>query len=99
MFDWLGMIGNYEQRKVANDETDLFVIDTALVTDREKKYETAICHKHFNDREWIILEWADTKEEALEIHRKWLEHFSNNDVNEITDCYEGITYKKESEEK
>ncbi|MBE7053874.1 MAG: hypothetical protein E7391_06350 [Ruminococcaceae bacterium] len=91
----LSMAGNYEQRCVDNFENDLFTIDTAYVTDRKQPYETAVKHKEFNNDDWIILEWSDTKEEAQKTHDKWVEFFKNNDVQEIKDCYTGETFKKE----
>ena len=45
MFEWIDMIDNYEQRKVANYKNEIFEIDTCYVTDRPRPYETAIRHK------------------------------------------------------
>lgn len=88
------MIGTYEQRNIANFKNDVFEIDTSGVTDRALKYESAIRHKDFNDNEWIILGWADTKENAEIMHNKFVEYFLSNDVAEITDAYTNETFKK-----
>lgn len=34
LFGWQDMIGNYDERKVARDEVNDYIIDTVLVTDR-----------------------------------------------------------------
>ena len=95
MFEWLDMIGNYEQRKVANFKNDIFEIDTAYVTDRTQPYETAIRHKNFNYNNWIVLGWSSTKEQAQEDHDKWIERFLNSPYPEkITDAYDDIDYYK-----
>ena len=41
MLDFWGMIDTYADRKVDRFETDLFTIDTALVTDRAQPYLVA----------------------------------------------------------
>ena len=92
--DVLAMIGTYEQRKVDNFKCDEFVVDTSEVYDRSQPYETALLYEGFNRNEWIILEFSDTKEEAQEIHNKWVEHFKSNDVTEIEDAYTGIIFTK-----
>ena len=92
---FLDMAGNYNERVVSNDKTDDFTLDTALVTDRSWRYETAVEHKDFNDGDWIVLEGVNTKEEAIEVHEKWLNKLANTDVNELTDCYEGVTYHRQ----
>lgn len=95
MFDWLDMINNYEQRMVKNDETEKFIIDTAQVTDRSWKYETAVAHDDFNDGAWIILEGTNTKEEALQVHNKWLNKLLTEDITELVDCFTDEVYTKE----
>lgn len=67
-----GMISTYEARKVSNYQDEILHIDTCLVTDSDKSYETGICHTSYNDNDWIIVELYDTKEEAQVGHDKWL---------------------------
>lgn len=95
MFEWLNMIGNYEERKVAYTKTDNFTIDTAKVTDRQQPYETAIAHDDFNDGEWIILGWADTKEDAQKMHDSFVEYYKTHDVDEIKDACSGRVFRKQ----
>ena len=95
MLGFLDMAGNYNERVVKNDKTDDFTLDTALVTDRSWRYETAVEHKDFNNGDWIVLEGADTKEDAIKVHEKWLSKLANNDVNELIDCYLGETYHRQ----
>lgn len=72
IFGIISMADNYEERKVANTEEEVFTLDTAAVTDRSWKYETAVKHKRFNNNQWVILGGCDTKEKAIAMHDKWL---------------------------
>lgn len=83
MFEWLDMIGNYEQRKVANFKNDIFEIDTAYVTDRDIPYETAVAHKNFRNGNWIVLGWRETKEDAQKFHDELVKYFCEHEK-EIT---------------
>ena len=94
MFGWLDMVGNHEQRKVANDKTEDFVLDTCLVTDRDWTYETAIAHKDFNGGYWIVLDGFDSKEDAAEMHKEWFRIFTTNCPEKITDFYTLETYRR-----
>ena len=80
MFDLFGldMLGNYEERKVDNykDEKKGLCIDTCMVTDSKKDYETAIGHPQYNDGSLIIVELYDTKEEAQEGHNIWVKRMT-----------------------
>ena len=94
------MIGNYEDRKVDRFENDLFTIDTALVTDRELLYETAIAHKDFRGGEWIILGWRSTKEEAQKFHNEMVAYYTchGETVQKIEDVYEHVMYTRKEKE-
>ena len=96
MFDFLSMIGTYADRKVDRFETDLFTIDTALVTDREQPYETAIAHKDFRDGEWIILGWRQTKEEAQKFHNEIVAYYTchGETAQKIEDVYEHVMFTR-----
>lgn len=96
MMEWVDMLGTYEARVVDNFKNDLFTIDTAWVSDREQPYETAIAHKNFNDGDWIILGWSNTKEEAQIFHNRMVEFFSTRgiDVTKIVDAYTGVEYAR-----
>lgn len=89
------MAGNYNHRKVERTERDNFILDTVKVYDRDWLYETAVKHKNFYGNNWIILEGCDTKEEAIEMHNKWLEKMEKNDFNILTDYYDGTSYLRE----
>lgn len=100
MFDFMSMTDNYDQRKLSNYEGkdiegNKFVLDTCLVTDSIKPYETAFSHKFYNDGLWVILESYDTKEEATVGHDKYIELFTNHELPEtvkdnITGGFEGV---------
>lgn len=72
LFDFFSMASNYEERKVACFEKDGLTVDTCLVTDSDKDYETRIEHPSYNDGAWVIVELYDTKEEAKKGHDKWV---------------------------
>lgn len=95
MLGFLDMAGNHNERVVRNDKTDDFTLDTALVTDRNWRYETAVEHKDFNDGDWIILDGCNSKELAVEMHDKWLTKLLNEDITELTDYYTGEVFRKE----
>ena len=72
MFGMFGMIGTYEQRKVARTEIEDGFVSTARMTDTEKPFETGISHELYNEGYIVIVEQYDTKEEALAGHEKWV---------------------------
>ena len=84
-----GMMGNYEERLVSNSEIGNAIIDTCMVTDSFKPYETAIKHPCYREGEYVVVELYDTKEEASDGHKEWVDLFSKEtlpsqliDVNE-----------------
>ena len=96
MFGFLDMMGTYESRKVDNYESEngVFVIDTAMVTDGDYDYETAVTYEGFNEGKWMIVEQYDTKEEAQEGHNRWIEKLNNEEPIEFKDidvCFGGVT--------
>lgn len=77
VFDFMNMLGNYEERAVARtegkDEAGKdFIIDTCKVTDSRQPYETAVMHPAFNDNRWVIVELYDSAELAKHGHEKWV---------------------------
>ncbi len=72
MFEFISMMDNYEERKVARYEENGIIVDTCLVTDSDKPYETAIAHPNYNNGLFIIVADYDTKEEAAAGHTKWV---------------------------
>lgn len=99
MFDFFKMIGTYEQRKVDNYKNDVFEVDTALVTDRDIPYETAIRHKNFNNNKWIVLGWNYSKEEAQKFHNDIVNSFNNNYITKIEDKFLGQTFYRNNKER
>ena len=96
MFDYrvLQMIGNYEQRNVANYVGDGFEVDTSAVTDRDYTYEVGVRVDGFRSGRWIIVEGVQTKEEARAAHDKWVDRMRTG-VTEIYDIFSEITYRKD----
>lgn len=95
LFGYMDMIGNYEERVVKNDKCADFTLDTARVTDRNWIYETAVAHSGFNNGDWIILDGCMSKEQAVEMHDKWLNKLQNEDITELTDYYTDEVFRKE----
>jgi hypothetical protein len=86
--DWFNQLSKEEQnnRRVDHFEKDKLVIDTCLVTDSEKPYETAVSHPQFNKGKWIIVETYNTKEESQVGHLKWVEKMTQDLLpTELTD--------------
>jgi len=87
MFSFWGMAGDYENRKIERFEEEGLVIDTCLVTDGEHLYETGVCHSSYNSGDWVIVEAYDTKEDAKEGHKKWIEIMTSDNLPEyLDDC-------------
>lgn len=92
--DFLNMMNNYKERLVKNTRTEKFTVDTALATDRDIPYETAIKYDGFRNGDWIVLGWRDTKEEAKKFHDEIVEFYKTHDVDSITDVFEGKTFRR-----
>lgn len=95
IYGTLTMRDNYEQRKMYNYLDGNMCIDTAIITDKELKYETALQHDSFNEGEWIVLEATDIKEESEKIHNKWVEKLKDNKFTEVMDFYTKEIFKRE----
>lgn len=98
LFGWQDMVGNYNERKVARDEVNGFVIDTVLVTDRSWKYETAIMHEDFNDDDWIIVQGYATLDDAVRGHKEWLDICTNSPILSLKDCYTDEVFERQKGE-
>jgi len=86
MFDIFGVgnIGTYKDRKIARwpDKIDEWIVDTCMVTDSDKPFETAIKHAGYNDGEMVIVEEYEDKESAQEGHDKWVKVMSADELPE-----------------
>lgn len=94
MLSLLGMMGNYEMRKVSYTRTKTYELDTAMVTDRSWRYETAVRVPGYRNGCWIIIDSADTKEDAETIHNKWAEILDKQIPESFYDIYEDEAYAK-----
>ncbi len=72
--DMLGMMDNYEDRKIGNHEGDGFVVSTCSVTDSDQPFETAVSCDQLNSGEWIIVEMYNHTKQAELGHEKWIKH-------------------------
>ena len=74
MFDFLTMLDNYEDRKIANhrDEQSGLAVDTARVSDASWSSETAVMHPLYNNGNWVVVEGYNNDAEAEKGHRKWV---------------------------
>lgn len=87
MFEFLAMMGNYEQRKIARDDFEWGFVSTAAVTGGEKPYETAVEHKDYGDGSMVIVENYDSREMAIAGHAKWLANMTSSKLPEaLIDC-------------
>ena len=72
MFNFFGMMGNYEDRKVDRYEKDGLMVDTCEVTDSDQPFETAVEHPNYNEGMMVVVQMYDTKEEAQIGHDNWV---------------------------
>lgn len=72
LFDWVGMMSNYEARKVARFEEGDLLISTARVTDSTHPFETAVGHPSYNQGELVIVELYETRADAEAGHARWV---------------------------
>lgn len=79
---------------VKNTQEDDYMVDTVSVPDRTWRYETAVMKDDINDGYWVIVDSADTKEEALEKHEKWVLKIREG-VDELFDICLRETYKRD----
>ncbi len=76
--------------------TETFKVDTAKVSGMKWKYEIAICHKKFNNNNWIIVASAETEEEALKKHEFLVNKFSKEKITYIRDIFDGTIYLEDT---
>lgn len=92
-FKLLSYAENHEERKIANDTVNNIEIDTCFADDIGKDYETGL----LIDGIWYIAEDYDTKEEAQEGHKKYIDLILDKRLTEVEDIYNGdftkIIYK------
>ncbi len=72
MFNFMGMVNDYDERLVANYDKNGIIVDTVMIADSEQPFETGISHKRYNDGKWVIVEMYDSKEDAQIGHDKWV---------------------------
>ena len=63
MFGGMSIL-NYESRSLGRYEEDNLFVSTALVTDSDDPYETAIAHPFYNEGTIVIVETYDSKDDA-----------------------------------
>ncbi len=81
------MAGNYDSRKVDRFEDGPMFVSTAMVTDSEKPYETAICHPEYNNGKIVIVETYDSRKAAQNGHARWVSKMTASELPEtITDA-------------
>ena len=86
-FDFVSMMGNYEERKVALYQDGDFVVDTCAVNDGAYLYETAVKHPAYNGGKWVIVEAYDSQEEALAGHGRWVVTMTGAELpDKLVDC-------------
>jgi len=71
MFNFFGMIDDYEQRKVGRYEEGSLLVSTCAVNNSEDPYETAVYSPLYNSGEAVIVAIYATKAEAEIGHAKW----------------------------
>ena len=85
MFGFMGMMENYDDRKVDRYEAEGMIISTASVTDSDWIYETAVSHLSYNNGDWIIVEGYDDKDIAEKGHKKWVNKMTADELPETVE--------------
>ncbi len=87
MFDFISMIGNYDERLVDRLEDGDLIISTVFVTDGTHPYETGIAHPEYNDGKFVIVEAYDDKVLAQKGHDQWVKLMTSDSLpDELIDC-------------
>lgn len=87
---FMSMAYNYEDRKLDRYEKDGVIVDTCLVTDGDKPYETAVLHPQYHGH-FIVVEDYDTTEQAKIGHAKWVKIMTTEPLPEgLSDCCNGF---------
>lgn len=87
MFQFFGMAGDYEHRKVARDNYDWGFVSTARVTDGECDYETAVEHKSYNGGKMVIVAKYANRDDAAKGHLDWVAKMTADTLPEsLVDC-------------
>jgi hypothetical protein len=73
MFDFFDMMDNYEERKIGRYETDDLIVSTAMVTDSDAPYETAVSHPNYNDGKFVIVQNYHSRDDAEAGHEHWVD--------------------------
>lgn len=78
----------YDERVVDRfeDAENEILVSTALVTDAELPYETAIAHPEYNEGKIIVVETYGTKEFAQEGHNRWVKTITTEPLPENLTC-------------
>lgn len=114
LFDFLDMMGNYDDRAVDRSEIQDCVIDTCRVSDGAHPFETGVASKYYHSGSWVIVEAYDTEEDAQSGHDRWVSTMSKpfDELPEkLVDCQnagladlmgsidsESLTFEKQSAE-
>ena len=96
MFDFYGMTGTYETRKINNYTDDEIVVDTAAVNDfPQLPFETGLRHPSYNNGDWVIVEVYKDKESSRTGHNAWVELVKSDGLpTKIIDCRSLKAYQK-----
>jgi len=89
MFNLLGMMGNYDTRKIGrwDGDNNTKTVSTCLVTDGKCLYETAFRHPEYNNGSMVIVEAYATREEAVAGHERWVKIMTDGPLPDVLhDC-------------
>lgn len=87
MFNFFGMAGNYEARKIDRFDADWGFVSTASVSDGSQPYETGISHEKYKDGGVIVVEAYSTREAAQAGHNRWVKKMTAKNLPaKLVDC-------------
>ena len=88
IFDFLLDANDHPARQVATfiDDSRSLRVDTAIISDGEKPFETAVRHPRYDGGKWIVVEAYDTIGQAELGHKRWIATMTGELPESLADC-------------
>ena len=84
---------SFEYRRIRLWSANGIAVSTIYAYD-VARYETAIQHPNFDAGYWIIVEYADSLEKALDMHSRWQNIFIEDKIKELTSVQMPMKYSR-----
>ena len=96
MLEFLNMLSNYNERKVARfeDKEKNITVSAAEVCDSEFKYEVAVKDRRYNNGSFFVVFSTDNRSVAEKEAKVWFDRMKNNPPAEIIEDGQSEIAKK-----